>query len=74
MDALVCTYQSGAMSHPGLVRDAHPAAAKKRRCLWHRRSLGRKRPRKQWAVARLRGKEWLLRALDASGFLLRRSI
>ena len=29
MDALVCTYQSGAMSHPGLVRDAHPAAAKK---------------------------------------------
>ena len=29
MDALVCTYRSGAMSHTGLDRDAHPAAAKK---------------------------------------------
>jgi hypothetical protein len=47
---------------------------KKRRRLWHRRSLGRKRPRKQCAEARLQDEQWRSQVMRARGFLLRRSI
>ena len=41
---------------------------KKRRCFWHRRSLGRKRPRKQGAEARLPEQLCASRRRPASGF------
>jgi hypothetical protein len=40
----------------------------KRRCLWHRRSLGRKRPRKQSAEARLRAQLGASQVQHARGF------
>jgi hypothetical protein len=41
-------------AHTGRTIPSSGLQAKKRRCFWHRRSLGRKRPRKQCASARLR--------------------
>ncbi|MDB5403373.1 MAG: hypothetical protein JWQ55_5391, partial [Rhodopila sp.] len=61
-------------STPHENRLAATTQTKKRRCLWHRRSLGRKRPRKQCAEARLQALECPSQVQHASPNLLRRSI
>ena len=45
---------TGRTHPPGFAAGCFGDLTKKRRCLRHRRSLGRKRPRKQGAEARLR--------------------
>ena len=53
-DARTIAGDTGRTHPPGFAAGCFGALTKKRRCLWHRRSLGRKRPRKQGAEARLR--------------------